>query len=255
MNQFYVDNPAFGTVQKEKPPLSSGLAFVLCGAAMAAYGLSRRSRGGLVLAAAGGLVAVSNQVIQQRGRQFNAKASFVVNTTPEEAYRFWRDFENLPHFMRYLESVRSTGPGETEWVASGPLGQQVRWKALLVEEVDNQRIAWKSTPDSRIKNQGSVDFHREPNGRGTIVTVDMSYEPTAGPVGRAVAAIFGKNPEFTVREDLRRFKALIEAGEVPTTIGQPHGPRGAHGYMEQFLFREVPDIPQRPIDETSQLIA
>jgi uncharacterized membrane protein len=195
------------------------------GSALALYGVTRRSKKGIGLAAAGGLMAAQGAKITVYPREFHAQTSFAINCSPDTAYRFWRNFDNLPKFMHHLQSVRMTDGGRSEWTAIGPLDTPVRWTAEIVDERENERIVWRSLPDSDFQIKGFVEFRKAPGGRGTIVSLSFEYELPAGPLGRAIAGVFGKDPEFTIREDLRRLKALLEAGELPTTDGQPHGPR------------------------------
>jgi uncharacterized membrane protein len=195
---------------------------LLGGGALAVYALTRRRP---ALAAAGGLIAYRGAKLGTT--KFHARASFAINCSPETAYRMWRALENLPIFMRHLESVREQGDGRSEWTAVGPMGKRLRWRSQITEDRENEFLAWRSTEDSDFQNWGSVEFRRAPGNRGTIVTAEMEYTPPAGVLGKAALAIFGKDPEFTMREDLRRFKALIEMHEIPTTEGQPHGPRSA----------------------------
>jgi uncharacterized membrane protein len=196
------------------------------GSTLALFGITRRSKSGFALATAGGLLAYRGARAKQP-REFYAESSFAINCAPEEAYKFWRNFENLPRFMRYLESVRVEDDRHSGWTAIGPLGVRLRWVAEIVDESPNQWIVWRSLPGSDLENIGSVQFRLAPGSRGTVVTAVMEYKPPAGAVGRALATILGKDPVFTLREDLRRFKNLMEAGEIPTIEGQPHGPRSA----------------------------
>jgi uncharacterized membrane protein len=195
---------------------------LLGGGALAVYALTRRRP---ALAAAGGLIAYRGAKLGTT--KFRARASFAINCPPETAYRMWRALENLPIFMRHLESVREQGDGRSEWTAIGPMGKRLRWRSQITEDRENEFLAWRSTEDSDFQNWGWVEFRPAPGGRGTIVTAEMEYAPPAGVLGKAASAIFGKDPEFTMREDLRRFKALIEMHEIPTIEGQPHGPRSA----------------------------
>jgi uncharacterized membrane protein len=201
-----------------------GWGMLLGGSALAVYAVTRR-RPSIALAAAGGLIAYRGAKMETR--KFRARASFAINCSPETTYQFWRVLENLPIFMRHLESVREQGDGRSEWTAIGPMKTRIRWKAEITEDRANEFLAWRSTEDSDFQHWGSVEFRRAPGNRGTIVTAEMEYAPPAGALGKAALAIFGKDPEFTMREDLRRFKALIEMHEIPTTEGQPHGPRSA----------------------------
>jgi uncharacterized membrane protein len=197
---------------------------VVGGSALALYAVTRR-KPGIVLAAAGGLLAYRGA--KMGTAKFNARSSFAIECSPEAAYQMWRRLENLPIFMRHLESVRELGDGRSEWTAIGPMDTRLRWKAETTEDRPNEFLAWRSTQDSDFQNWGSVEFRRAPGNRGTIVTAQMEYLPPAGVLGKAAAAIFGKDPEFTMREDLRRFKMLLEMGEIATIQGQPHGPRSA----------------------------
>jgi len=219
------------------------MAGMIGGSILAVYGITRRSKSGAALAAAGGLLAFNNLRQQTKATKAPAHASFAINCSPQEAYRMWRNFENLPRFMRNLESVKVNG-NESEWTALGPMEKKLCWKAEIVEDRENERIVWRSLPGADIENRGSIEFRPGTAGRGTIVTVDMFYSPPAGMIGQAVSTLTGKDPSFTVREDLRKFKAILEAGEVPTTMGQPHGPRGIHGRTEQVLFRESQNQPR-----------
>jgi len=207
------------------------------GSALALFGITRRSKSGIALATAGGLLAY-RAARNKQPQEFYAEASFAINCAPEEAYKFWRNFENLPQFMRHLESVRVIDNRHSEWTAIGPLGVRLHWTAEIVDEGEFQWIVWRSLPGSDVEQTGSVQFKRAPGDRGTIVTAIMEYTPPAGAVGKTLASIVGKDPEFTLREDLRRFKQLIEAGEIPTTDGQPHGPRSAIVKTIQVLYPE-----------------
>jgi len=197
---------------------------LLGGGALTVYALTRR-KPGIALAAAGGLLAYRG--LKMGAGKFRARASFAINCSPETAYRMWRTLENLPIFMRHLESVREKEDGRSEWTAIGPLNTRIRWNAEITEDRENEFLAWRATQDSDFQTWGSVEFRRAPGNRGTIVTAEMEYAPPAGALGKAAAAIFGKDPEFMMREDLRRFKALLEMHEIPTTDGQPHAPRSA----------------------------
>jgi uncharacterized membrane protein len=143
-----------------------------------------------------------------------------VNRPIEEVFAFWRRFDELPRFMRHLESVEHVGPGRTRWRAKAPAGATVEWEADVVAEREPDWIAWQSVPGSGIQNSGSVRFERAPGARGTEVRVQLEYRPPAGSIGRGVAWLFGEEPGLQVKEDLHRFKQLMETGEVPLSEGQ-----------------------------------
>ena len=133
----------------------------------------------------------------------------------EEAYRVWRGLENLPRFMRYLKRVTETPDGRSHWVAAGPAGLAVEWDAEVINEIENKLIAWRSLPGSDVVTAGSVNFDATRGGRSTQVSVHLQYAPPAGKAGAFIASLFGREPSQTVREDLRHFKQLLEAGEIP----------------------------------------
>ncbi len=213
-------------------------AAILGGSALALFGLSRKSKTGVAIAAAGGALAYKGGTTSGQSDKTPAEASFAIECSPEQAYSFWHNFENLPRFMRHLQSVKVTGDGRSEWTADGPMGTPVQWTAETTEDEPNRRIAWRSVPGSQLENSGSVEFREATGGRGTVVAARMEFKAPAGAMGRAVAMLTGKDPQFTIREALRRFKSILEAGEVASTLGQTHGPRGVHGKTEQVLFRE-----------------
>lgn len=155
--------------------------------------------------------------------------SLSINASPEEIYSYWKNFENLPSFMRHLESVAVVDETISHWVAKAPLGTSVEWDARLVVDEPNRRLGWETLEDSSIQHEGLVTFEESGNGRGTIVRVEMSYEPPAGHVGATLARLLGEEPRVQIHEDLRRLKQLIETGEVPTTLGQSSGRRSLIG--------------------------
>ena len=150
--------------------------------------------------------------------------AFTINKPAEELYRFWHKFENLPRFMKHLESVKTVEGGKrSHWVAKGPMGMSVRWDAEVINDEPNQLIAWRSLGGADVDNAGSVSFKSAPADRGTEVTVTMDYIPPGGRAGSIIAKLFGRDADQMVREDLRNFKRLMEAGELPTIEGQPRG--------------------------------
>jgi uncharacterized membrane protein len=149
--------------------------------------------------------------------------SVTINQPVEMLYRFWRNLENLPRFMRHLESVERVTDTLSRWQAKGPGGMTIEWNAEIINEVPNQVTGWRSIEGSDVVSAGSVNFDDAGPGRGTRVRVRLQYSPPGGKVGAAFARLLGRDPGSEIREDLRQFKQLIEAGEVPTTTGQPRG--------------------------------
>lgn len=219
-------------------------ASLVGGGALALLGLSRGSLGGLGLAALGGALvyrgasghcpmygALGVSTAEPRGpataipahHGVKVERSVTINRSQEDLFRFWRNFENLPRIMSHLESVHLTGGNRSHWVAKGPLGMRVEWDAELYTERPNELISWRSLPGSEVDTTGSVHFLPAPGGRGTEVKVVLKYDPPAGKAGAAVAGLLGHAPGGLIKDDLCRLHALMEAGEVPTTEGQPRG--------------------------------
>ena len=136
-----------------------------------------------------------------------------------EVYRAWKNFEQFPAFMRHLESVQILDGRRSRWRAKAPAGMTVEWEAEMVTDQEEEIIAWRSVAGSQIENSGTVQFRRAPAGRGTEVRVRLDYRPPAGRVGQTIAWMFGEEPEQQIRDDLRRFKQLLEAGEVAVSDG------------------------------------
>lgn len=144
----------------------------------------------------------------------HAKANCIVNRSPDEVYRFWRSFQNLPRFMKHLASVEDLGEGRSRWKAKGPAGTEVEWEATIIADVPGEVITWRSLENADVDNAGAVRFEAAPGGRGTIVKVNIQYNPPAGVVGATVAKLFGEEPGQQLDDDLRRFKQVLEVGEV-----------------------------------------
>jgi uncharacterized membrane protein len=130
-------------------------------------------------------------------------------------FSHWRRLEQLPRFMSHLDQVTETSDGRSHWVAAGPAGLRVEWDAEITDEVHNHLLAWRSLPGSDVDTTGSVNFDEVRGSRSTQVTLHLQYAPPAGKAGAHIASLFGREPSQTIREDLRRFKHLLEAGEIP----------------------------------------
>ena len=173
------------------------------------------------------LSADGNGAKTERGN-IPVNKSIVINASAEEVYQFWRDFENLPRFMRYLESVKVTGEGRSHWVAKAP-GGSVEWDAEVTEDRPNQSISWRSLEGSEVETTGTVRFEPAVGGRGTVVHVQLDYNPPGGAIGALFAKLFGEDPGGQMQIDLRRLKQVIELGEIVVSDGTLMG----EGYTEQ----------------------
>jgi uncharacterized membrane protein len=166
------------------------------------------------------------------------KKAITVNRPPEDVYRFWHDFQNLPRFMDHLESVQTTGDRRSHWKAKAPAGRPVEWDAEVVDDRPNELIAWRSLDGADVPNSGVVRFQPAPGDRGTEVRVELEYTPPGGPVGATIAKLFGEEPDQQVGEDLRHFKQVMEAGEVvfseATVHDHPYPARPPDGHTERL---------------------
>ena len=232
------------------------VASIVTGGALTAYGIALRSRSGIAISAAGaGLIArgltghCAVRAATQKDEVLEAQTalpdgvssrapvkeaapghngilvakSVTVDAPAEKLYEFWRDFSQLPTVMQHLESVEIIDDTHSKWTAKAPLGQTVSWQAHIERDNPNQLIAWRSAPDASVPNSGSVRFVPAVGGRGTQVKVTLEYKIPGGALGATVAKLMGEEPQLQIDEDLRRFKSLMEAGEIPTTKGQPSG--------------------------------
>ena len=193
------------------------------GSALAIYGITRRSPLGVALAAGGGTIALLASQRSQTEKP-SAWTTLLVNCSPAEAYQFWRDFENLSRFMNRLENVTKLDDRRSRWIALGPMGRQIRWDAEITGERENEYIAWHSLPDSDVQVDLRVEFKEALAGRGTLISARIEFSASPG-MNSALARFLSKGANFALRQDLRRLEAIMETGEIPTTEGQPHGPR------------------------------
>jgi uncharacterized membrane protein len=217
-----------------------GISFA-SGLALLAYTLSHRPKRGLALGldasyliyrgATGHCVFYQmlgiNRAEMSGHEGIRVERAVTVNRPRAELYQVWRDFENLPRFMQHLESVEvdPSDRGRSHWVAKAPLGKKVEWDSEVIEERENEFLVWKSLPGSMVESMGRVEFIEAPAGRGTVVRVSMEYNPPAGSLGAAFAKLLRQEPTMQIKNDLRHFKQVMEAGEIPTVEGQPSGRR------------------------------
>ena len=183
-------------------------------------------------------------------RDLRVKKSVIIDKPAAELYQFWRKFENLPRVMYHLDSVTTAADGKrSHWVAKAPGGTQVEWDAELTEDVPNERIAWQSIEGSDVENRGEVRFERAPGGRGTMVTVEMEYNPPAGGVGAIVAKLFRKDPKQEIEDSMRYFKQLMETGIVVTTKGQSAGRKLSTSKKFDYKVPRVEELEGSPTSQ------
>jgi uncharacterized membrane protein len=209
-------------------------ATLIGGGTLALAGLRNRSLRGALLALVGGGLAyhgatgdksLQDRVVEATGLDNSLrveKSVTIINKSPEDLYRYWRDFANLPSFMKHLQRVDILSDTRSHWVTSAPMNATVEWDAEIVADRPNELIAWASTDSADVDNSGFVHFQPAPRGQGTEVKVVLEYSLPGGKVAAAVAKLFGEEPEQQLGDELRRFKMLMEAGEIATVEGQPN---------------------------------
>jgi uncharacterized membrane protein len=239
------------------------LASCIGGGVLAAYGLRKRSWTGMGLAALGGALVYRgvtghcdvyqalgvNTSRRSRGRNVSipyelgirVDQSIAIRRPPQEVYRFWRNLENLPKFMRHLESVKEIDNRLSRWAAKAPAGGSVEWKAEIINEVENELIGWRSLEGADVDNAGSVHFKALDGGRATEVKVELQYNPPGGSLGALFARLFGGDPSKRIGEDLQTFKRMMESGEMSnaaaaTTPSRKGWERDAVGQASEESF-------------------
>lgn len=149
----------------------------------------------------------------------------MINRPRDALYAYWRDFANLPSFMENVKSVEILDAKRSSWTVAGPAGVDIELVSEITEERPGEYIAWRSTEESDVDHEGWVEFRDNPFGRGTEVRVLISYDPPAGAVGKLVAKVLQREPRVQARRELRRFKQLMETGEIPTSKAPDAAPR------------------------------
>jgi uncharacterized membrane protein len=155
-------------------------------------------------------------------RALAVKKAVTVNRPPEEVYGYWRNFESFPRFMAHVEQVEASDATRSHWVVKAPAGK-VEWDAELTEDRPAELIAWRALPGSRVEHTGRVRFRPAPGDRGTEVEVELRYAPPAGTLGATVAKLTGEEPATQLADDLRRFKQVVETGEIVRSEGSISG--------------------------------
>lgn len=143
-----------------------------------------------------------------------------INRPRADLYAYFRDFRNLPTFMDNVERIDVMDDKRSHWVVKAPAGRTVEWDATITDEEEGSYLAWTSEDGADVPNSGRVDF-RDAGARGTVVTATLLYDPPGGVVGKVIAKLFQREPAIQARRDLRRFKQLMETGEIATAAQNP----------------------------------
>ncbi|MFL6139162.1 MAG: SRPBCC family protein [Frankiaceae bacterium] len=167
-------------------------------------------------------------------------ATTTVGKDPQEVYAYWRALTHLPDFMAHVEDVRPDSDARSHWRVSAPFGRTVEWDAEIIEDVPGEILAWRSVEGADVANAGIVRFSRAPRDQGTELRVTISYDVPGGKLGEALARWGGEDPHQQLDDDLRRFKQVMETGEVVRSEGAPWGKRAR---------KEFPQHAARPLTD------
>ena len=173
--------------------------------------------------AARGATRARSKIVVPGNRGVKVVKACTVKQPADVLYSFWRDFENIARITKHPVAVTRISEFESHWSVPGPGDKYVEWDSAIINDEPGRLIAWRSREGADIANAGSVRFEDGPPGEGTEVTVALEYDAPGGKLGALLAKLTGEEPGQQVAEALRRFKALMEAGEIPTTEGQPVG--------------------------------
>jgi uncharacterized membrane protein len=147
-------------------------------------------------------------------RALSAEA-VTINRPARELYDFWRDPTNLAAVMDNIASIEPLGADRSRWTVKAPAGKTVSWEAIITEDVPGESITWQSADGADVANSGRIEF-KDAGDRGTIVRATIAYDPPGGTIGQLFAKLFQREPKLQSRRDLRRFKQLMETGEIAT---------------------------------------
>jgi uncharacterized membrane protein len=164
----------------------------------------------------GAILDATNSLLEGKGDSLVGK-TVTINRPRAELFAYWRDFSNLPRFMENLVSVEKLDDRRSRWVVKAPAGKTVEWVAVITEEKESEFIAWTAEDGADIPNSGRIDFSDAPGERGTWVSATIFYDPPVGVIGKVIATMFQREPAIQARRELRRFKQLMETGEIATS--------------------------------------
>ncbi len=212
-------------IDREWKTAGVGLAVVLtAGAAVTALVMARRKRD----AEQAEPDSAPGRTARRTFGHYDVTGRSVTIARPrQELFEFWRDFENLPVFMENIEAVERKGGNRTIWRIKAPGNRTVDVETEIAREVEGELIAWRSIPGSDIDTEGRVEFRDAPGERGTRVTAIVAYDPPGGAIGKAIAKLFLREPSIQMRHDLKRFKMLMETGEIATSARRRSETRAA----------------------------
>lgn len=188
-----------------------GLIVILCGADMVFRGITGHSWLYRLFGVNSAEVNVPREAAVPHQQGMRIEDSIVINRPVDVVYDYWRNFENLPTFMRTLKDVDVIDDARSRWTASGPAGITLTWEAEIINEKMDEMIAWRTTKGANVPNAGSVMMKPTPDGRATELNLKIEYMPPGGALGQVFATVMGQNPQKQMRDDLQRLKEILEA--------------------------------------------
>lgn len=209
---------------------------IATGAAVAGLGFWKRGALGAALAAGGGYLVYCGIRDLRRPYQGRVRVAFTIAKPPQEIFDFVSNPGNWARFL-YRIRLENRSAGRLRLSIDEPPGLDFESRIEITDEKPGEFVAWASA-EQMLEHRGVIRLKPAPAERGTEVSVAMEYKAPSGPLSNAFASLIGWNPEQVVRESLRRLKQLMEAGEIPTTEGQPVGARGIKGKSKRVLYRE-----------------
>lgn len=199
---------AFGLTQRGK----GGMLPILAGGSLLLHGLSSHSH---LYEAIGVDESYGTPIRHPLNRIVHFRKSICINRSAADIYAFWRDLKNLPRFMHNIVAVEELDDTRSRWHAHGPFNKEVYWEAEILEERQNEMITWRTIEtESNLEHEGVLSLRRAVGNRGTILSLDCRWSPPGGVIGAALAKLLPQDPARQVSEDLRRFRQLMETGEI-----------------------------------------
>jgi uncharacterized membrane protein len=217
---------------------------MLAGAALSIYGWTRKSASGAALGVAGGAIALkaasAGPIADLVGTETSISRSVVIMRSAADIYGFWKDFGKAPLWMAHVDSVSPLDDRRTRWIRKSSMAGSLEWMTELLEDVPNRLISWRTpaNADCNCDLYGEITFDEIEHRRGTMVTLSIHHKMHTGLLHSGATLIIGQDPQRQMSENLRRFKMLLEAGEIATIQGQSHGPRRLKAKLEQTLLAE-----------------
>jgi uncharacterized membrane protein len=218
--------------------MSEAMITIAAGAALVGTGISQRTWLGAALAGGGGYLMYCGIADFRRPYQGVVRVGVTIDKGPKQVYDVVSDPQNWNRFLHVLQ-LESRGPGRLRLAIGKPAGIDIESRVTITDHKPGEYIAWASD-EQMLEHRGVIRFDKAPDARGTELKVALEFRAPTGPIARGLASLIGWDPEQLVRESLRHVKQLLEAGEIPTTLGQPVGKRGLKGAAMRVIYRERP---------------